>query len=172
MSTMSYAPVGYMPMPAGFAFKSLLERGKPRHDRYDPFRVRHPQMPCSRRAKIFAPFDALAGFDDAIASKQVRYEPRRCLTDDERSRLDRKLQKISRLTYTGKPSQGKRYRPAVSVTYFVLCPDKNHFAYGTDGTYNTITGILQGIDPYAITLDGQSIPLEDVADITSSDIPL
>ena len=74
MSTVSYAPVGYMPMPAGFTFKNLFEQGRPRHDRNDPFRVRHPQMPLSRRAKIFAPFDALRGFKDQIVLKEKENE--------------------------------------------------------------------------------------------------
>ena len=173
MSTVSYAPVGYMPMPAGFTFKNLFEQGRPRHDRNDPFRVRHPQMPLSRRAKIFAPFDALVGFDEAIASKEVTYEPRRYLSDQERERLDGRLQKLARLTFRTKtptPPQGRKRRPVVSVTYFVPCTDQNHFAYGTEGTYRTVTGILRSIDSFSITVDGQSISLEDVSDITSPEI--
>ena len=170
MSTVSYAPVGYMPMPAGFAFKNLFERGKPRHDRSDPFRARHPKMPLSRRAKIFAPFDALVGFDEAIASKEVTYESRRYLSDQERERLDGRLQKLARLTCRAKTPQGRKRRPVVSVTYFVPCTDQNHFAYGTEGTYRTVTGILRSIDSFSITVDGQSISLEDVSDITSAEI--
>ena len=170
MSTVSYAPVGYMPMPAGFAFKNLFERGRPRHDRSDPFRVRYPQMPLSRRAKIFAPFDALVGFDEAIASKEVTYEPRRYLSDQERERLDGRLQKLARLTFRAKTPQGRKRRPVVSVTYFVPCTDRNNFAYGVEGTYRTVTGILRNIDSFSITVDGQSISLEDVSDITSAEI--
>ena len=170
MSTLSYAPVGYMPMPAGFAFKKLFERGKPRHDRNDPFRARHPEMPLDRRAKIFAPFDALVGFDEAIASKEVTYEPRRCLSDQERERLNGRLQQLSRLAFSAKAPQGRRRRPLVSVTYFVPCADQNHFAYGTEGQYRTVTGILSCIDSFSITIDGQSISLDDVSDITSAEI--
>ena len=61
------AALGAMPMPAGFRYREVFLRGKPAHDRYDAFRVRHPQMPASRRAKIFAPFEALRGFDEALA---------------------------------------------------------------------------------------------------------
>ena len=51
MSTVSYAPVGYMPMPAGFAFKNLFERGKPRHDRSDPFRAASMKRSPQRKSR-------------------------------------------------------------------------------------------------------------------------
>ena len=50
-----------------FPYKSVYEKGKPVHDKYDSFSVRHPAMDLSRRAKIFSPFDALKGFGDELA---------------------------------------------------------------------------------------------------------
>ena len=82
--------VGYMPMPADFPLKDLFRKGRPRHEKYDAFWCRHPPMDPGRRAKIFAPFDALVGFDDAIASKQVLYEPKRRLSEEEKERLNKK----------------------------------------------------------------------------------
>lgn len=61
---------GAMNMPAAFPYREVFFRGKPRHDRDDAFRIRHPQMDPGRRAKIFAPFDALKGFDEAIAETE------------------------------------------------------------------------------------------------------
>lgn len=58
--------LGQMDIPPDFPYCEVLEKGKPRHDCRDPFRIRHPQMDPGRRAKIFAPFDALKGFDEAI----------------------------------------------------------------------------------------------------------
>ena len=46
-------------------------------------------MPCSRRAKIFAPFDALKGFSEAVASKDVLYRDRVILTPEDQEELDR-----------------------------------------------------------------------------------
>ena len=169
MSTLSYDPVGYMPMPAGFPFKRLFDRGRPQHDRYDPFRIRHPQMPAGRRAKIFAPFDALAGFDEAIASKNVLYEPKRRLSESEKQRLDQKIRHLSLLAANG--GAVRRNRPTAAVTYFVPCPDENNFAYGTEGTYDTITGIVQRVDAFTMTISGECISLEDISDI-SMDPPL
>ena len=64
--------LGGMDMPPAFRYRELLLRGRPRHDRLDAFRIRHPQMDIGRRAKIFAPFDALQGFDEAIEKTAAR----------------------------------------------------------------------------------------------------
>lgn len=66
--------VGVMEMPVNFRYRDVFLRGKPRHDRYDPFRIRHPNMDVRRRAKLFAPFDALRGFREAVAAKRALHE--------------------------------------------------------------------------------------------------
>ena len=55
-----------MEMPSGFKYQDVFLEGKPRHDRFDSFSARHPKMSLDRRAKIFAPFDALEGFSERI----------------------------------------------------------------------------------------------------------
>ena len=64
-------------IPEGFRYREVLRRGKPVHDRFDSFSLRHPPMPLEKRAKIFSPFDALRGFNDAISSVDALYEDRR-----------------------------------------------------------------------------------------------
>ena len=71
MTAAVYPVVGFMQMPTGFRYKEVLRRGRPKHEKYDSFWIRHPPMPTSRWAKIFAPFDALRGFREAIAAKDV-----------------------------------------------------------------------------------------------------
>ena len=61
--------IGAMPVPPDFRHGELMRRGRPRHGAGDEFRLRHPAMDVGHRAKIFAPFDALAGFRDAIAAE-------------------------------------------------------------------------------------------------------
>ncbi len=61
--------IGAMAMPADFQYRDVALRGRPRHERTDAFRARHPQMDVGRRAKIFAPFDALKGFSAALAEE-------------------------------------------------------------------------------------------------------
>lgn len=64
--------IGVMTMPADFRYRKLFQKGKPKHDGFDPFRVRHPRMDTGRRAKIFAPFDALKGFSEALRGSEER----------------------------------------------------------------------------------------------------
>ena len=85
MTAAVYPVVGFMQMPAGFRYKEVLRRGRPKHEKYDSFWIRHPPMPTSRWAKIFAPFDALYGFDDRIAGKEVLYCERKVLSEGAES---------------------------------------------------------------------------------------
>lgn len=48
-------------------------------------------MPPSRRAKQFAPFDALKGLKEAIAAKEKRPEPRRVLTEYMKEQINNAL---------------------------------------------------------------------------------
>ena len=61
-------------IPSGFRYQKVLEKGRPAHEKTDPFRIRHPAMPCAKRAKIFAPFDALRGFGDMIREAESQSE--------------------------------------------------------------------------------------------------
>ena len=75
-----YADIGKIPMPANFRYAEIFRRGRPRHGEpgvlstYDAFYIRHPPMDPLRRAKLFAPFDALSGFSGRIAAKEVLYK--------------------------------------------------------------------------------------------------
>jgi hypothetical protein len=50
-----------------FAYSDIIGLRRPVHDG-DVFSRRHPKMTQLNRAKIFAPFDALKGFSEAIAA--------------------------------------------------------------------------------------------------------
>ncbi len=161
--------IGHMPMPADFKYKSVFLHGKTQHGSEDPFRIRHPIMPCSRRAKLFSPFDALRGFDAAIWSKEVLYEDRKLLDESKQEILDRKLVLLRKLTYNSRVA--RQNRPTVTVTYFSPCTDVNSFAYGSQGQYVSVTGIVHNVDPdvsRTITLDDQVIDLSDISDISGS----
>ena len=161
--------IGYMPMPADFKYKSVFLHGKTQHGPEDPFRIRHPIMPCSRRAKLFAPFDALRGFDAAIWSKEVLYEDRKHLGESEKEILNRKLALLHKLTYNSRVA--RENKPVVTVTYFSSCVDINSPAYGKQGQYLSVTGIVRKVDSNVsrtITLDDQVIDLSDISDISGS----
>lgn len=53
------------------------------------------KMDIANRAKIFAPFAALKGFEEAIYAKEKVVVPKRELTEESIEELDRKLQMIS-----------------------------------------------------------------------------
>ena len=123
--------IGDMAMPADFEYRDVFLKGRPVHEPFDAFRLRHPSMDPVRRAKIFAPFDALAGFDEALASTEVLCEPRRELSDDEKEELDRRLGILHRLTRNG--HLARENRVPVSVTRFIPFPD------GDCGRYETVS---------------------------------
>ena len=160
--------VGAMAMPSGFRYRQVAARGRPHHHRYDDFRIRHPEMKLEKRAKIFSPFDALKGFSEAVAEKEVQYVARRVLAEEEQEELDRKLQLLRRLTFHewGTHVVG----PEVSVTYYVPCSDRNHSAYGCQGSYVTVSGRCRRADARFLLIGDAMIPTEDVTAI-EGDVP-
>lgn len=49
-------------------YANAMRCERPVHDVWDEFSYRHPKMKPGQRAKIFAPFDALRGFDLRLES--------------------------------------------------------------------------------------------------------
>ena len=58
-------------IPEGFRFRKAFLHGRPQHAEFDDFSLRHPKMPHGKRAKIFAPFDALRGFGEVLAAEEL-----------------------------------------------------------------------------------------------------
>ena len=162
--------IGLMPMPANFRYRDVFLKGKPRHDRCDPFRIRHPSMDRRKRAKIFAPFDALKGFSDAVAAKDILYEDRITLSQEDLDELSRRLGILNRLTCNARMARASHVQ--VTVTYYEPCCDENHEAYGLRGRYQTTTGICRNVDAQisrTILVDKKRIRLQDVQRIDSSE---
>ena len=162
----SRTAIGYMPMPDGFPYRSAFLQGRPQHEKYDDFWRRHPPMDIVHRAKIFAPFDALAGFGECIASKEVAYTVRQDLSEGEKEELDRKVSILRSLTVNG--NAVRKNRPEITVRYFVPCADPNSSAYGTGGIYESVTGICQKVNDVSrtITVGGRVLAIDDIAGIT------
>ena len=158
------AAIGYMPMPVDFKYKSVVERGKPEPSR------RHPLMDAGQRAKIFAPFAALRGFDQAILSKDVQYEERRLLSNDERNELNRRLNILHDLTFNGRTA--RENKPVVTVTYYVTCDDRNSEAYGMLGSYSTVTDIVWNVDTVgkSLRIGKTDIRFRDIRSIEAKDL--
>lgn len=125
-------------MPADFRYRNICLAGRPIHKKNDLFFHRHPAMGLDQRAKIFAPFDALKGFSDEVASRETMYENRRTPCEDEERGLDMKIRKLAELTVNGR--EARKNKVMISITYFVPLdsnPDR--------GFYETVSGMCLGV---------------------------
>ena len=160
--------IGVMAMPANFRYREVFLKGRPRHDRFDSFRKKHPSMDVGRRAKIFSPFDALKGFNEAVAAKDVLYRDREVLSEEDIGELNRRLEILHGLTYNGRMARANRVQ--VTVTWYEACNDINHEDYGLRGQYRTISGICWNVDAEetrTILIGEKRLPLENVRRIES-----
>ena len=67
-------------------------------------------MTRASRAKQFLPFDALKGFQEALNSKQIKYEDKKELTEDSFTELEEEWNKIEKdSTVRVKYYKNKRY---------------------------------------------------------------
>lgn len=158
----------YTLCPPHFRYKDVLARGKPTHKKSDTFSIKHPSMDLEKRAKIFSPFDALKGFNEAIASKDILYEDRRVLSDEDIRHLNHAIGILYNLTKTRQLAMENHV--AVSVTYFAPCKDSDNEAFMVRGRYQTLSGILQKVDPFHaknIIIDGIEVRLSDILSIES-----
>ena len=73
-----------------FAYEDIINRQRPVHVN-DDFGRKYPQMPRLNRAKIFAPYAALRGFEGHIESKQVPYVARYIPDPEEERELNRRI---------------------------------------------------------------------------------
>ena len=162
-----YVTIGSMPMPVGFKYKDIFLRGRPRHTKWDTFSLKHPPMPASRWAKIFSPFDALEGFDERIAEKEVLYTQKKELSGYEKEKLDQKLQMLRSLTLNSR--MARKNRVMVTISCFSPCRDANHDAYGSGGQYKNTSGMVLnvGMDYVLLLTEAgeQSIFFDDILSI-------
>ena len=110
-----------------------------------------PRMPRQNRAKIFAPYQALKGFGEAIHAKDAVFVPRMELPEYAQERLDRKLRQLHRWD-------------TVTVTWFRGKPGE---ADRDLGQYVTVTGTVERIDPVfrVLLLGKQRIPMEEIVEL-------
>ncbi|MBQ9299365.1 MAG: hypothetical protein IJ214_02525 [Clostridia bacterium] len=125
-----------------------------------PISKKHAPMPRSDRAKQFMPFAALKGYDDAISQKQVVYEPRMELGDEQRDRLDAALLRLHETLRAGG-------HPRVAVLCFVPRPDGIPSSPPL-GQYLSFAGVVQrmNLENQRLQLDGQWLPLADIIALT------
>lgn len=105
--------------------------------------VRAP-MPASRRAKQFAPFDALKGLKEAIAEKERIPTPRRILAEDAQEELNEQLSQLRKGTI-------------VTVVYYCIYAQE----------YHQLTGAVVKVDAYwsLLQVGNMSIDFAEIAEI-------
>ena len=91
--------------------------------------VRAP-MPASRRAKQFAPFDALKGLKEAIAERERVPTPRRTLAEDAIAQINEQLSTLRKGTM-------------VTVVYYCEYAQEYHQITGAVTTVDTYWNLLQ-----------------------------
>ena len=153
--------VGDIPMPAAFRYREIFYRGKPRHSKTDPFRIRHPSMDLGRRAKLFSPFDALKGFSSAVSAKNELYESRRDLNEEDLQELEMRLHILK-----------GRCPARIRATFYVPCQDENSEAWGKGGQYRTLSGICLKVDEQigrCLLMEEERISFSDLYCLESED---
>ena len=159
--------LGTVPRPVNFPYWDVFFKGKPQHEPCDPFRIRHPSMDPGKRAKIFAPFDALTGFREEVASKNILYEALREATPEEERELNRRLTILRGLTRHSRLAGDNRVQ--VSVTYY----EPRAGGDGMTGRYHTVTGICRRIDEeteHVMLVDRIRIPLGSILQIEAGEL--
>ena len=130
-------------------YEKLLAAERPKHEQ-DAFSAKHPPMPREKRAKLFVPFDALTGYNEALGEQEIVYRERAELSETRRQELDEDLRHLWWLYCERK--RGCRYAggsepvgtfspPTATVTYFEEAPEQDG-----RGLYHTVTGSVVKVD--------------------------
>ena len=112
----------------------------------------YPPMNIPDRAKIFAPFAALKGYEEAIFAKQKIVVPRINLSEETRDLLDQKMHLVLELLK-------RQQHPILTIIYFTRT------RIGQDeGEYIRFTGMVGKIDETSKILHivDLKIPLYDI----------
>ena len=113
----------------------------------------HRRMSLLDRAAQFAPFAALAGYEEAVKETRRLTNKKRELDDSEKEKLDDRLQIIK---------DSLEIHPIVEITFFV--PDERK----SGGAYITVSGYVKKLNTYSSTLimgDDTQIPINEIMNI-------
>ena len=122
---------------------------------------RHPRMRVEDRAKIFAPFAALKGYEAAIAAKQRIVVPRIELSEEAKEFLDLQLEKIAVLLIEGR-------HPVITVVFYKKDKENNE----DGGEYIQFTGMVAKFDKTSRILQivDKRLRLDDIYSIGGEDL--
>lgn len=123
--------------------------------------IKHPRMMVNERAKIFAPFAALKGYEEAIAAKQKVIVPRIELSEESKEYLDLQLGKIERMLAAGR-------HPIITVVYY----QKDKTSNEDGGEYIQFTGLVAKFEQTSRILQivEKRLCLADIYDIEGEEL--
>ena len=145
MSTPKTTPASFEVSPAVVRYGNIIFQDGPIHNG-DGFSRKHPKMSQQNRAKLFAPFAALVGFDERVHKKEIIYVSKHVLDANEEWELNHRLYKLHCLTANSRLTRANMV--CVSIEYFAVCTDEENDAYLVKGQYKTITGVVLKVDPH------------------------
>ena len=109
---------------------------------------RRIRMDIGHRAKQFAPFAALKGFEECVRKKEIIYEKRKILSDEQKNEIDQKLRLLT-------------YGMRIQVTFF-----KESQEFPGKGQYQTVEGNVDFFNPSVYLRIGDTeISIMDISDI-------
>lgn len=123
--------------------------------------TKHPRMKVEDRAKIFAPFAALKGYEEAITAKQKIIVPRMELSEESKEYLDLQLGKMEQLLAKGQ-------HPIITAVYF----HKDKVSDEDGGEYIQFTGMVAKFDKTSRILQivEKRLRLDDIYRIEGEDL--
>ena len=143
MTVSNGVPASFTVPAAMLRYGNIILKERPVHDG-DVFSRRHPKMTQLNRAKIFAPFAALVGFEERVHRKEITYVSKHELDAEEEWNLNQKLLKLHSLVANSRLARANMV--TASVEFFEICVDEENNAYQTKGLYRTVRGIVLKVD--------------------------
>lgn len=144
-------------------YAKIMAKHRPEHNG-DEFSFRHPKMDIAKRAKLFAPFDALRGFDAAIdiANNNASYVEKRDLDEGEIEYINHKLNRLYEIF-----KYNKTHHRTTTATVSAFVPACDGEGGDTFGNYTDIYGDITAISHIGkyIMIDNQIVEFKDIENI-------
>ena len=117
-------------------------------------------MDRAARAKIFMPFAALKGYEDALEEKQKYRVEKIELSEESKEELNRKIGELLLMLGNGE-------RPVIEITQFIQDKKASYEEERTLGEYVNKREALRKIDVYSgvIRLEEEEVALGDILKI-------
>lgn len=137
-------------------YEDIMNQDRPKSKR--------PPMDRAARAKIFMPFAALRGYEDALEEKQKCWVEKIELSEESKEELNQKIHELLRMLENGES-------PAVEIIQFIQDKKASCEERRILGQYVSKSGALRKLDIFSgvIRLEEEEVALEDILKIKKCD---